>query len=141
MISMLVDAEAGKILACVCSAGNAVNTTRLRALLNAFELTGHSYCRRSGGAFFKTCSIVRGVSGRAVTNFDEWQILHFDGARSALRHVKPEWAEMFFYYLYDWPLNCYPVDDFRNLSYTIFRRLVLNAVERYSIWLDQKNNF
>lgn len=141
MISMLIESGTGKIRACVCSTGNAVNTTRLRALLNAFELSTYGCCSRSTGAFFKACNIVKGIQGRAITEFDEWQILHADGAKSALKYVTPDCPEMFFYYLYDWPLNCYPAADFRDLSYTAFRRLVQATVERYSIWINQKSDF
>ncbi len=138
LISMLICSHTGSIISCVCSYGGAMAVSSVRTTLGAFENQSFGSTRHHSTGMFSWSSVVVGPPGRTYTPTDEWCTGYYRRRDLYSKHLNPEWAEAFFYFFYDRPLDCYPSHGMRDISTPLFRKLLRVTLSRYNGYISSR---
>lgn len=135
LISMLICSKTGEIMSCVYCYGDAIIINRVRVTLNALANLNLTQPFRFSTGMFSISSVVVGAPGRAHMSFDEWSTGYHWRRDLHGAYLNPEWSEVFFYFLYDRPLDCYPSYGVRDISTVLFRKLLRVTLSRYDVYV------
>jgi hypothetical protein len=142
LVSLLLCAETGNILSCICSFGYQAACSKVRLTATAFNGVTADNWALSPRCLFSPCNVVpRGANNGPLRFHDHFYINFSEKSirRSTGQIFKSRSDEMLLYFLYDRPLDSYLFDcETNKLSAQLFRRVLLSALSKYSNWIRNR---
>jgi hypothetical protein len=139
LVSLLLCAESGNILSCICSFGYQAVCSKVRLTATAFNGVAVDNWTLRPRCLFSPCNVIpRGANNGPLRYYDHFYInfSEINTLRSAEQIYRSRSDEMLLYFLYDRPLDSYLFDcETNKLSAQLFRRVLLSALSKYSSWI------